>query len=87
MRRWFPFFLAPRPLYPVGAQDEAFYSTTLNPAYQQSHYVLASLATRAANTAYTNQGRTAVSIDPMSQGFAGDLALQNLLAMQGQPST
>jgi hypothetical protein len=85
-RQWLPFFFVPRPLYPVGAQDEAYLSTTYNPLYQDSFHVMDQLRTRAPNTAYTNQGRTAVSIDPMSQGFAGVLAVQNLIAMQGQSS-
>jgi hypothetical protein len=67
----------------VGAQDQAFYSTTLNPPYMSSFYVRRSLGPIEGNTAYTNQGTSRVSIDPMSQGFAGDLALQNLIAMTG----
>jgi hypothetical protein len=82
MRIYSPFVqVQTREFYPVGAQDVAFFNNSLNPLYQDSFHVMGQLYTRAPNTAYTNQGRSAVSIDPMSQGFAGDLALQNLLQM------
>jgi hypothetical protein len=84
MRTWLPFFFRPRPLYPVGAQDQAFSTVLQNPAYMSSFYVRGDLRPLKPNTAYTNQGTKLVSIDPMSQGFAGDLALQNLIAMTGQ---
>ena len=71
----------------VGVADMAFVKGVGDPLYmtQIPYLVRGQLYSLEGNHAYTNQGLTAVSIDPMSQGFAGDLALQALVDLASQP--
>lgn len=68
----------------VGAMDMAFNKGVGDPWFRTpgAYFVARDLRPLEGQYAYTNQGQSAVSVDPMSQGFAGELALQTLADLQ-----
>lgn len=90
MGRWLPWRYGVTPdNRGVGRSNMPFEMVVGNPLYSlpDAYFVRASIRTHQPNTAYTSQAVSDVTINPNSQGFAGVLALQELLNLQSGGSS